>query len=190
MKTILIIENYIADAEDTKEILTNKLGFDRDSGYNVEIYKSNDNSQNQREHQQFYNDSSFVEKLTEKIAKCDHDQNPVTGIIIDIFLTENEEKTLNNGRNYLANTSCRILKSLGDAERNGLLSERGKKKNFVIVSRFPQYRYYAKDLSGDTEWTKYYISKLDFFDETLETEVLNNIKNILQGSGHSGVYGE
>lgn len=185
METILIIENELEDAEDTKTAL--KKYFD-ENDYRIETFGYTDENQCKADLQNFYNDKDIISELHDKIKACKND-SPVVGVVIDIFLTKDEEKSLTSGRNYIANTSCKILNEFGNAEDNGTFKADNEKINFVIVSRFPRYVYYAKDLSENEKWARYYIGKRDFCDIANNSKEMQNIKKILCGEGKVDIYG-
>lgn len=187
METILIIEDNLVDAKETKKVLEEHF----DKRYQIEVLGCPDITKaDNAELQNFYNSPEIFNKLCEKVEACKND-NPVVGIVIDIFLTEEEEKSLTSGRNLIANTSCKILNEFGNAEDNGIFKadNNGKKINFVIVSRFPRYVYYAKDLSENEKWARYYIGKRDFYDVNNNSGEMQNIKKILSGEGNVDIYG-
>lgn len=180
MNTILIVEDNIKDAKSAVNTLKKIFGED----YNIEVLGcTNLSNACISEHNNYYNEN-LIGKLNDKIESCKNDEKPVIGIVLDIFLTDKEEISYALGNNYIANTSSNILKTLGSVDKNGSFKALNNKKNFIIISRFPQYKYYAQDVSGNEEWAKYYISKVDFFDYGVnedDAELGKNIKEVLSG---------
>lgn len=183
MKKILIVENKCNELKQTQDIL--KMMF-KDK---VEIVVLSGNDTGNAGLQQFYDESDIIVELGKIIKENKEANTPVIGIILDIFLATEEEATLTKGSNYKTNISRDILNKYGSVSKNGLLTGENDHINFVIVSRFPQYRFYAKDVSGDEEWAKYYISKRDFYDSDIINKVGENIRKILCGEKQTSIYG-
>ena len=161
--------------------------FENENDIQIEDFSGNKNTQ--ADLQKFYDGPNVMVELGKIIKENKEANTPVIGIIIDIFLATEEEATLTKGENYKTDTSRDILNKYGSVSENGLLTVENDHINFVILSRFPQYRYYAKDVSGDEGWAKYYISKRDFYNSKIINKVGENIRKILCGEKQTSIYG-
>lgn len=158
MKTILIIEPNWEDACSIKAALETAMD---NHTYQIKIFGK------QEQRQAFYDSSDFLSCLADEIKQDNAVNQPVTGLVLGIFLTSNERQTLVRGSNYNAQTSRQILDRYGNCEHNGIDAN----MNIVLMDRFPQYLEYADTLSGDDEWGLYYCSKHTLTDLETITEM-------------------